>query len=133
MNKIQEALDYINKSICTLLALRGVQDKQVIKSLHILQEAVDKANKYDELQKVYFKNEPMESADLNPIKLQELYDLNSKLIEKETPMTPHISESVLENWNKALCLCCKNFTYYYSLKPEPIHCSYCGKRFRNDE
>lgn len=42
MNKYQEALDYINKSICTLLALRGIQDEQVIKNLHILQEVVDK-------------------------------------------------------------------------------------------
>lgn len=43
MNKYQEALDYINKSICTLLSLRGIQDEQVIKNLHILQEVVDKA------------------------------------------------------------------------------------------
>ena len=42
MSKYQEALDYINKSICTLLALQGIQDEQVIKNLHILQELVDK-------------------------------------------------------------------------------------------
>lgn len=48
MNKYQEALNYINKSVCTLLALRDIQDDKVIHNLHILQEAVDKANKYDD-------------------------------------------------------------------------------------
>ena len=42
MNKYQEALDYVNKSVCTLLALRSIQDEQVIKNLYILQELVDK-------------------------------------------------------------------------------------------
>lgn len=48
MNKYQKALDYINKSVCTLLALRSIQDIQGAKNLHVLQEAVNKANKYDD-------------------------------------------------------------------------------------
>ena len=50
MNKYQEALDYINKSICTLLALQGIQDEKVIKNLHILQELVDKLSQLEDIE-----------------------------------------------------------------------------------
>lgn len=43
----------------------------------LLQELVDK---YNAIQEVYFKNEPMESSDLNARKLQELYNFDSELI-----------------------------------------------------
>lgn len=122
---MQESLDYINKSVCTLLALRGIQDEQVIKNLHILQEAINKANKYDELQKVYFKNEPMESADLNGVKLQELYDFNSKLQEKEKPKK--MNKTKQHSWIKNEDGEIDNWQYFcgeYHNGPECEICSY---------
>ena len=41
-NKYQEALDYVNKSVCTALSCLGIDDEQSRKSLHILQKLVDK-------------------------------------------------------------------------------------------
>lgn len=41
-NKYQEALDNVNKSVCTALSCLGIDDEQSRKSLHILQELVDK-------------------------------------------------------------------------------------------
>ena len=43
MNKYQEALDYVNKSVCTALSCLGVNDTKTKESLHTLQELVDKA------------------------------------------------------------------------------------------
>ena len=42
MNKYQEALDYVNKSVCTALSCLGVNDPKTKESLHTLQELVDK-------------------------------------------------------------------------------------------
>ena len=42
MNKYQEALDYVNKSVCTALSCLGVNDTKTKESLHTLQELVDK-------------------------------------------------------------------------------------------
>ncbi len=42
MNKYQEALDYVNKSVCTALSCLGVNDNKTKESLHTLQELVDK-------------------------------------------------------------------------------------------
>ena len=42
MNKYQEALDYVNKSVCTALSCLGVNDTKTKESLYTLQELVDK-------------------------------------------------------------------------------------------
>ena len=49
MSKYEEALDYVNKSVCTALDFLGVEDKKVHEYLHILQEAIDKAKAFDVL------------------------------------------------------------------------------------
>ena len=41
-NKYQEALDYVNKSVCTTMACLGIDDKKTREYLHTLQEIVDK-------------------------------------------------------------------------------------------
>lgn len=75
MNKYQDAL---NK-----LKYRGERFGQDLydtakDEIDTLQELVDK---YNTIQTVFFKNEPMESTDLNARKLQELYNFDSELIE----------------------------------------------------
>ena len=42
MNKYQEALDYVNKSVCTAMACLGINDKKTRKCLHTLQGLVNK-------------------------------------------------------------------------------------------
>ena len=76
MNKNQGALvellenmDYKDYSTQTL--------NKCCEAINKLQELVDK---YNAIQEVYFKNEPMESSDLNARKLQELYNFDSELI-----------------------------------------------------
>ena len=41
-NKYQEALDYVNKSVCTAMACLGINDKKTREYLHTLQELVNK-------------------------------------------------------------------------------------------
>ena len=41
-NKYQEALDYVNKSVCTAMACLGIDDKKTREYLHTLQKLVDK-------------------------------------------------------------------------------------------
>ena len=80
MNKYQEAL----------ARLKEIEKEYTFSKIgtrfHVncdeLQELVDK---YQEIQNVYFKKEPMESADLNGEKLQELYNFINKLLDKATP------------------------------------------------
>lgn len=52
MNKYQEALDYVNKSVCTALTFLGVEDKKTHEYLHILQEAVNKTKAFDVLMSI---------------------------------------------------------------------------------
>ena len=52
MNKYEEALDYVNKSVCTALDFLGVEDKKVREYLHILQEAINKAKAFDVLMSI---------------------------------------------------------------------------------
>ena len=124
MNKYQEALHFLsleedcNDTECKEYSIKKMCHKY--SSINILQEAINKANKYDELQKVYFKNEPMESADLNGAKLQELYDLNSKLQEKETPKKPiKIRTDYMEAY------CCPNCRHTFE---DTCYCRFCGQR-----
>lgn len=42
MNKYQEALDYVNKSVCTALVCLDIEDNKTRKYLHTLQELVNK-------------------------------------------------------------------------------------------
>lgn len=53
-----------------------------------LKEACDKAEKYDEINRVYLKNEVMESADINAERLQQLYEDMQPFIDKATPKKP---------------------------------------------
>ena len=87
MSKYQEALENVKNYYIQ-------SDHYDESEINILQKLVDK---YNAIQEVYFKNVPMESADLNARKLQELYDFNSELIkenkklkelvdDKKTPM-----------------------------------------------
>lgn len=79
MNKYQESLDRIDQ-------YRVNKNLKIdIKDILTLQELI---NKYQEIQNVYFKKEPMESADLNGEKLQELYNFINKLLDKATPKKP---------------------------------------------
>ena len=114
MNKeYQEALNYINKSVCTLLALRGIQDDKVIHNLHILQEAIEKATKYDELLSVLEEY----NVDLSNIReilvagnmAQNWKDKANKYDEKETPKKP-IRKRIYYNCRNGECD--KTFFYY---------------------
>lgn len=60
MNKYQEALDYVNKSVCTALNCLGIEDNKTIENLNILQELVDKETpakpiKFDEIDNEIYK------------------------------------------------------------------------------
>ena len=126
---MQEALDYINKSICTLLALQCVQDEQVIKNLHILQKAVDKANKYDELLSV-LKEYNVDLSNIREILVagnmaQDWRAKANKYDEKETPKKP-IENPFERNKHFKVCPNCwekdiKTFVY-------GKYCDECGQR-----
>ena len=120
MNKYQEALDNIKN-----MGDKDLYNERHLKWAEILQEAIDKANKYDELQKVYFKNEPMESANLNARKLQELYYFNNKLVNKETPKKYKIKT---DKDGRMIFVCpnCNNTLVKFWSEVETIRCiPYC--------
>lgn len=123
MNKYQEACRDILHHLTMIYEDYGIDYRD---EFEILEEAVDKSVKYDELQKVYFNNEPMESADLNAVKLQELYDFNHKLIDKETPkrvikFTSEITNSE-EAYSFYTCPKCR------MLLSNDVYCPKCGQR-----
>lgn len=117
MDRYQEALHFLSiNGVCNDTECKECSIKKIChrySAISIIQEAVDTAIRYDELQKVYFKNEPMESADLNGVKLQELYDFCSKLIdkankydEKETAKKPtflNYGGYKIGNWHCPVC------------------------------
>lgn len=133
MNKYQEALNKI----------KIMGDKDLFNEFHIkwadtLQELVDK---YNAIQDVYFKNVPMESADLNARKLQELYNLvnevieeNQKLKDKATPMKPIIRglSGAIHTYVHTCPVCGKelivtnNETVIYKTKTN--YCDECGQK-----
>lgn len=43
MSKYQEALDYVNKSVCTAMACLGINDKKTREYLHTLQDLIDQS------------------------------------------------------------------------------------------
>ena len=53
-NKYQEALDYVNNSVCTAMACLGVNDEKTRKYLHTLQELVNKETPIRTVCKKYF-------------------------------------------------------------------------------
>ncbi len=129
MNKYQEACKDILHYLTVIYEDYGIDYRD---EFEILEEAVDKSSKYDELQKVYFNNEPTESADLNGVKLQELYDFNSKLLDKETPKKP-ISKRLYYNCHNGECD--KTFIHYCPVcnfssveKDYANFCPNCGQK-----
>lgn len=104
MNKYQEALIYFcngchheyeegNYGQCKRVEGRCGHYKS-------LKEACDKAEKYDEINRVYLKNEVMESADINAERLQQLYEDMQTFIDKATPFIGSIMNKYQEAINE---------------------------------
>lgn len=126
MNKYLEAYEIIFDDLIPMPELNERNRDWLYFQMDVIKEACDKANKYDKLQKVYFKNEPMESADLNARKLQELYDFNNKLIDKETPKKPYFLNYggyKIGNWK---CHSCDGI-----VRNGDEYCKHCGQRLGN--
>lgn len=90
-----------------------------------LKEACDKARKYDEINRVYLKNEVMESADINAERLQQLYEDMQTFIDKATPKKP-IERLFESKKHFKICPSCwekdiKTFVY-------GNYCDECGQR-----
>lgn len=84
----------------------------------------DKAKKYDEINRVYLKNEVMESADINAERLQQLYEDMQTFIDKATPKKT-IKEPIIKDryrQYKNYCPICKQ-----ELPILGDYCSYCGQ------
>lgn len=118
MNKYQQSLDRIDQ-------YRVNKNLKIdIKDILTLQELVDK---YQEIQNVYFKKEPMESADLNGEKLQELYNFINKLLDKDTPKKTKTKMNKYNHIDRH-CPICDSFVYSFD-----IYCGKCGQRIRSEE
>ena len=120
MNKYEEAY-----KITSNLTPRDLLDKKVREAVDLVKEACDKAKKYDEINRVYLKNEVMESADINAERLQQLYEDMQQFIDKATPKKP-IERPFESKKHFKICPSCwekdiKTFVY-------GNYCEECGQR-----
>lgn len=136
MNKYQEALIYFcngchheyeegNYGQCKRVEGRCGHYKS-------LKEACDKADKYDEINRVYLKNEVMESADINAERLQQLYEDMQTFIDKATPKRPKRKRLYYNCHNGE---CDKTFIHYCPIcnfssveKNYANYCPNCGQK-----